>query len=504
MTPFLKRFLVDNENNYKLIFNPNWFNGFGSKIHQTQADLRLDYEFQSGYKLTSLTAYHDRKYMQRFDIDNRAGYDLPNPLYPDNPNTLPYLAFDNQTQGLRTDHSQEFRLTSPVDGRFDWNLGVSHLYESPRSGLISHNATGPTNFTRISDINTRTSAIFGGAHFAFLPNFTLTVEGRYQWDDLYVHPLYVRDTLLVGIDGEPLQETFTNFSPRISVDYQYSPNTMAYVLYSRGYKPGGFNTAVRTNTPAQNEYIESQGGNGAPTYDQERLDNYEFGIKTTFLDDRARVAVSFYHDKWLDGQVANVISVPANPDLPIGNGNTTGIQAPITNSGLIILQGIEFQGEVQATSHLHFNATFALNDTDVRHYETCSDCVQILGTTAADGEVPNAPKWTAAAGATYTNHLVGDWNWTGRIDYNYLGKQFIDYTNMAWTHSANLFNVHVGAQNDKYQVTAFVKNLTDNSTPPSVTRITNGFYQFFPPRQHSIDYTLPEKRTVGVRFNYRF
>ena len=104
----------------------------------------------------------------------------------------------------------------------------------------------------------------------------------------------------------------------------------------------------------------------------------------------------------------------------------------------------------------------------------------------------------------YAAHLVDEWRWFSRVDYTYKGKMFIDYTNLAWVQAANRVNVSAGVDNDKLRFTAFVRNLTKNSTPPSLTRITNGFYNFFPPRQHSINYTLPEKRTFGVAVSYDF
>jgi iron complex outermembrane receptor protein len=279
---------------------------------------------------------------------------------------------------------------------------------------------------------------------------------------------------------------------------------MAYALYSRGYKPGGFNTVVTTITDWQRGYVVSQGGNGSVTFDQERLDNYEVGLKSTFLENRARVAISLYYDKWLDGQVPNQISVPADPTLPPGGTNTARIVSPVTNAGKIDLYGVEAQADFQITAKLLANLTFAYNGTDVKHYETCSDCLQILGTRTADGSVPNAPKVTGAAGLTYTDDLIDDWQWFSRADYTYRGKMFIDYTNLAWVQASNRVNLTLGVEKEQLRVTAFVRNVTNNSTPPSVTRITNGFFNFFPPNQHSINYSLPDKRAYGVSASYDF
>lgn len=81
-----------------------------------------------------------------------------------------------------------------------------------------------------------------------------------------------------GAAALPLDSTFKSFSPRVSLDWSFAPGSMAYALYSRGYKPGGFNSIVSTLSPAQIAFLITQGGNGNPTFDQERLDNYEVGF----------------------------------------------------------------------------------------------------------------------------------------------------------------------------------------------------------------------------------
>jgi iron complex outermembrane receptor protein len=506
MTPFLAGILLGNSQNYHLIFDPSWQRSFGLKRDELQEELNINFEFLPGYNVSSLTAYHYDKEEAHWDIDNRAGYAVPNPFFSatSGPNVLPYYGFDLGGQSLDTDFSEEIRITSPQDRAFSWSFGGDYLiYKTPGSSLIGEIPSGPADFGGVTHSSTSTPAVFGGIRYTFLPKLTLSIEARYQWDNLFQHQIYVGNNLATGLAAQPLKGTFKSFSPRASLNYDFAPNSTAYVLFSRGYKPGGFNTAVLSNTAAQNAFISGQGGNPNLTFAQERLDNFEFGIKQTFLDGRARVAVSFYRDKWVDGQVPDNISVPANPLLPIGAGNTTRIESPVTNAGLIYLEGIEWEGDMQITSHLGFSSTFALNNTDVVHYETCSDCLQILGTTTAHGAVPNAPRIQGAGAFTYTDHLLADWNWDGRIDYLYVGRIFVDYTNLAWIQQSQHVNLHLGVSREKLRLEGFVTNLTHNSTPPSVDRIVNGF-TFFGQNQTSLDYTLPDKQSFGVRASYRF
>ena len=69
--------------------------------------------------------------------------------------------------------------------------------------------------------------------------------------------------------------TFVNFTPRLGLDYHLTPQVMAYVSYSRGFKSGGFD--MRGNAAV---YPQTENG-----YNSETADNYEAGIKSTLLDD---------------------------------------------------------------------------------------------------------------------------------------------------------------------------------------------------------------------------
>lgn len=504
MTPFLQNILVNNSPGNVLIFNPDWSNHFGLQRRALQGDIRVDFEFLPGYTLSSLTAMHYDKQGDRWDIDNRAGDNVANPFYGAIPNTLPYYEFDLTNLTLNRDWSEELRVVSPQDRMFTWSFGADYLHNfTPGSSLFGEIPVGPANFGSITPATTETPAIFGGVGIKLMPKLTLSLEARYQWDKLTAETFYNGNNPTTGIARQALNGTFTSFSPRMSLSYQYASNSSAYALFSRGYKPGGFNTAVLFDSPGQLAFIAAHGGNEALTYAQERLDNYEFGIKSTFLNGRARTLVSFYYDKWVDGQVPAQIDVPANPLLPPGGSNPTHEESPITNAGLIDLKGIEFEGDILLTEHLVFNSSFAINDTDVVSYKTCSDCLEILGTDAAHGHVPGAPKYKGSLAGTYTDHLLGDWDWHGRIDYVYSGSQYADWSNVTWTQPSQLIDVFVGISTAKIRLEGFVKNLTNNSAPLSVTHQVNAF-TFFSVNQNTWDYALPDKRTFGIRASYNF
>src|SRR5207249_1919076 len=123
-------------------------------------------------------------------------------------------------------------------------------------------------------------AVFGGLYFDVLQDLTVSAEARYQWDRVKNIP-YVgaAGTQLTGTAANLLANTFKSFSPRVSIDYKFAPNSTVYALWSRGYRPGGFNAALSTSPADVIAALRQAEPNAGPTFLQEQLDNYEAGIK---------------------------------------------------------------------------------------------------------------------------------------------------------------------------------------------------------------------------------
>ena len=80
------------------------------------------------------------------------------------------------------------------------------------------------------------------------------------------------------------------------------------------------------------------------SFKQEKLDNYEVGIKGTWLDNRIQTAIGGYFDQWRNGQVSNSIAVQTPTNIQM----VTATQ----NVGSVDMYGIEFTGAFAATEHL--------------------------------------------------------------------------------------------------------------------------------------------------------
>ncbi|GLK44212.1 TonB-dependent receptor [Novosphingobium resinovorum] len=482
--------LIANSANYPTIFDPRFNKSTGLKRETLQADLRMDWELGGGLMLSSLTAYHSDKTQTGLDLTFRDTSGIANPTaaLPGAPSYIKWLL---NYQSYVTDFSQELRLTSGQDQPLRWTVGASYFTADYDSGAIwGINPYGTGNSATLTNQKPKTPAIFGAVYFDVTPQLTISAEGRYQWDK-------IKSSVLASSSGvyyaSPIvqQATFKSFSPRLTLDYKFAPDSTAYVLFSRGYRPGGFNGAYDALTTTEKAQIATTGGS---TYKQEKLDNYEAGIKTAFLNGKASIRAAIYVDKYRDGQVSN--SYTYYPD----GSATINLLSVVENLGAVNLWGVELEGNVTPMEGLSLNGSFGLADSKIKNF-ICAECLNIGGTTDATGnKLSGVPRLTWTAGVQYDHQLSDAWSGFARVDYRHRGRQYVDNYNAAWSRNDDKVDLRLGARQDGgLAVEAFVTNLFNEQTMVGgratdlVTLTTN-----------EIRLALPEKRRMGVRFSYEF
>ena len=497
--------------------NPNWQvfgTGFkkdgGIRRKASQADLRIDWEFGGGYTLSSLSATHFDKTMTLIDLNYRDGRNVANELYtPATAATrVPWRQFLLVSQGRLKDWSQELRLTSPTEQRLRWTIGANYIeLYSPGGTVYGLTPSGPLFTAAITQQEVTTPSVFGGAYFDLTDTLTLSAEARYQEDELTQTPkVGTNGVPVTGTAATPLNNTFTSFSPRLSIDWKYAENSTLYALYSKGTRPGGFNAALVTSTPATLAQILAVVPNAGLTFEEEELVNFEVGLKSTWLEGRARTQLTVFKNEWKNGQVANSIPVVA----PGGVANLIGLTV---NNGTADLKGLEFEGEIRATENLRLAATFGYNDTEVKSFgvgpgglPNCSDCNFIYGSFngVIGNELPTVPKITWSASADYSRRLTDSLDWFGRADYSFQGKKHTDFANYTTVGDNQNLNLRLGVRNEKFTVEAFVTNATDEDTVLSALLGIDVFTFLTPTNKNEIRFSPPIPRAYGLRITYDF
>ena len=494
VNPTIYNILVNNALNLEPnLFDPHWMAHFGAKQLNEAAHAVVDYTTPGGWTINSTTAFHFTKYQALVQPNYRDGTGVPNTA----PNRVfNWVSFYLLFQGKGWDGSQELRVTSPQDWKLRFTGGANYLnYISPGNDNYGIQPSGPGVSGTLTRTVNSTPAVFAGLYYDVIPDVTIGAEARYQWDKITAKAKFPVPATAAA--REVLRNTYKSFSPRVTLDWKFQQGGVVYALWSRGYRPGGFNTQV-VGQPAS---VLAQFGNLGVNlaYAQEQLDNFELGLKSTWLDGRIQTAVGGYFDKWKNGQVTNSISVQTPTNIQM--------VSVTQNVGAVDLSGIEATGAFAVTKDLLVTANANYVHSNIKAYIFTPNGTRINGTTNVNGHsFPNAPVgWTFTITPTYTAQLTADWEWFARADWKHRGRYYVDASNIAWIPARDIFDLHLGVKRDNLNIEAFALNLTDNTT------FQNGEYgadatccSLGAANINEIRLLLPARRQFGVKATYNF
>lgn len=396
----------------------------------------------------------------------------------------------------------------------------------------------PAFYTR----DTRYLALFGRVRFDVTDTLRLGLEARQNEDRItYTLPGYrLQDTSLsrltpvclpeleqgatfMGVFGPgvpppgtvvacPREETvsFSEFTPRITLDWQATDDALVYGSIARGYKPGGFNV---------NEVSELTGQGYLPEF----VTAYEFGLKTQWLNRRLTVNADVYFNDYTDQQ----IGVQRNQ---AGSGGSVLAVPGISNAAAVETRGFELDADWFMDNGLRLTLGYAYTDAEFQTYvqgpppgaaaadfaacgvpdgQTSSPQFRAeAGNICADfsgNAVPKNPEHAVNFNAFYSRDFGTSGNsWFVEAFTRYQSKRFVDEANLSWTPSFTVVDLTAGVELDALTLTAFVRNATDDDTIRSAQRQVNpGSPEGFAPGRAIVAY-LPEPRTFGVRASVAF
>lgn len=420
--------------------------GFNDRENLTTS-LSMDWDVGGDYTLTSITGFNDLNFESAIDNDYSA-------------RSIRFLS----QRIAQEEFSQEIRITSPGADRFRWMLGGYYyhlktdtstndlfigaaaslavsLFGSPFGGLLPLGIINDTHET------TENFAVFGQAQFDVTDRLGFTFDGRWSTEDksafaVDTHPI----TKVQAIFDD--SATFDAFTPRFTIDFEATDNIFLYASAAKAVKSGGFNVVTAAGAILPNER----------TYDQERSWNYEVGAKTTFMDGRAHLNVAAFYTDWND-QIVRAL------------GATFAVLN--ANAGATTAKGIEVEVDANLAEGLDFRGGFAFTDSEYDRY-TFGALAGLGVNPVLDGtRLQFVSKYTANGTLMYRRPVFADYDWTARADIFYQSDQSIVQTADAFVGDATTINLRTGIENDRYALSAFVENVTEENSAVTGAFITN-------------------------------
>lgn len=365
--------------------------------------------------------------------------------------------------------SQEFQLLSDPGEALQWIVGAFYL--NNRTGhedlrFIRSNFLDE-GISRHSILNTDSVAGFGQLTYELAPELKVTAGLRYTKDYLSNSQVYTgttRSTVpappAVNAPGVlsnivPKQKTsYDNLSYRVSVDYHLTPAIMLFASLNTGYKSGVYNVGSLCTV---NVVGNCPSANIAPPVEPEKLTSYEAGFKSELFDRSLRFNASIFHYDYRNLQVTTLVGTP--------------IVALLQNAAKARVRGLDAEVNFAPTSRLVINGAIELLDAKYTDFPNAAAFspraaapfgnATVLLANAKGNQLSRAPKFSGAAGATWTIPL-GDGEIALNANYTYNSGFYWEVTNRLKQEAYGLLNLEATfAPNENLSLKLWGRNVAN-------------------------------------------
>lgn len=451
-------------------------------------NLRISHNLTPEMRIASVTGFIGTDSTRRSDLDQTS---------------LDIVTRENDFEATSWSQELRFEVTKEY-----FDLVIGGLYAKDEQERTSHIFMGEDRQIGDLFVLPPTVAFPPGTPRATINRDTneFDTESLAGFVDLTLRPLdrleliaggrYTRDEVRTGatnvfvFGGAPLpdvsgKEVFKDFSPRLSLRYQVSPDANVYGLVSKGYKAGGVNVGHDDdNDPFSDRF------------DKETLWNYEIGFKSEWFDNRLRLnAAAFYMD-WKNLQLETFFLLdPAD----------ISSQVELThNVSKAKSKGFEVELAAAVAQGLVLSGGLGYLDSEIKSGET----IVITGGAPVHVQglpVPKSPKWTGNLAAQYNFETpLGDSyiraNWVYRsssyADVEAIGARQLGLPEFPYKlPQYDVFGLSAGfTWRERVSVSAYVENLfgEDYYTSTSENFGLGGIR------------LRPHPRIIGVNLNWKF
>ncbi len=410
--------------------------------------------------------------------------------------STPFTLYHTDRPARWRQTTNELRLTKGGTGPLTFVLGA-YLWDSRYTINLKNyiGFAGPPLLTSAQDVSqtNKSWAIYGEADYELTDKLTLTLGARYTHDTktsvVNDKPIFIYGSLveanpiatiqpsLAGgqiVMASPVKASWSKFTPRVSLGYNFTPDVMAYALWSRGYRGGGFN-----GRPASI-------GSATTPYNPETLDNYELGFKTEFANGRVRLNGATFLMKYNDMQ--QDLDVPAP-------GTSTGRESRTLNASSAELKGFELDLTAQLTENLRLHGNIGYLDSK---YKNFVGDIYSTGTPvdATFLRLRRSPKWTWTVGAFYEAKVGDNASAWFAGDVHYIGAHEVSFLNNPNLRNDGqyLIDASINVKLNNTTVSLFGKNL-NNEQGLTIGYDVQGVWSYGSPRP---------RRTYGVALTQTF
>jgi iron complex outermembrane receptor protein len=456
-------------------------------------DLTVNYDF-GGVNLISITTYTDRDVLVYRDATQLTGSITGQPGVFD-PAGLSEAVYTlnaplADTTAVET-WSEELRLASNGDGRFDWLVGafyseIDRDYAqdltvagfSALTGIPSAGVVAPTDHLYFSTVpyTLKQYAFFAEGTLALTDKLDATAGVRYsnyeEERKLTFDGIFAVQTIAVPGSVED-----DDVSPRFILSYEATDNLTFNAQAAKGFRLGGINDPLNAPLCGAAD-LATFGAIRKDTFDNETVWNYEGGMKARLGGGRGTFALAgFYSDI-------------ENLQATIDAGNCSSRIIANVDSARSI--GAEAEFSYRLTDAFDVALSASWNESELTSSVVDAGGAPVQG--LRDGNrLPTVPEFQAAASATYEAPVNDKMRGFANATYQYVGDRITQISDQESNPRTvtlipigapsvatltfplelpeyQIVNLRAGLRGDTWEVAAFVNNVGDERAELAIDR----------------------------------
>jgi iron complex outermembrane recepter protein len=381
-----------------------------------------------------------------------------------------------------SNHNQYDELNAIYDSaRLRNVLGANYSQES-NDDFFNNPLPPLNNINLIVDTNAGydSRGVFDQMTYRLTDEFRLTAGLRYSQD----HQQYPAKEIICGLNtlffGGPVpagctvlpyssgEGSWSKVNWKAGVEYDLNSSTLSYLTVSTGYKAGGLNASGGAQPDTQ--------------FKPEDVTNYEIGMKSRLLDDRASLNVALFYEDYTNLQVnqfANLAFLTENA-------------AKAANYGV----EIESRWHVTPQDHLEGFVTY-LHATYKEYSNAVDQNTNINYPTLAGKFEPNAPQESLRVQYSHDFELGANGKLTPSAAVYWQAKSYLREFNLPIdlvpAYSKTILRLTYVDSSERWKGEAFVNNLEDKAVRNGELLFLGQYYSYYNP-----------PRTFGLRLFYRY
>lgn len=423
----------ENLNNYKEVTSDL---DSKDKTSSTMYALKIKYDL-GNYQLQSITTKRDIDNTTKYDNDFTNIYERTNHMFKD-------IKLRNISQELRLSSSTENLnwLVGIYIDKEDYTMDYHYdKYVTMGGGMVFKGHD-------IYEVDGNSLGLFTHGDYSLTDTLNIIAGIRYDRDTKYFKEIQDSfDPTRLNLADQ--SNSYSEFSPKLGLNYKLNDTSSIYTNISKGYKSGGYYAF------APRDELKK--------YEKETLWNYELGTKNSFLDNSLLLnGTIFYMDidnkqfvSYYDGE------------------------SYMSNAAKATSKGIELDLNYVFNDNITLFAAYGFNISKFKDFKDDRGDY-------SDNYHPNAPKYNYTLGVSYRDAS----GYFTRINLNGYAKRYIDKENTLSKEAYEVVNTKIGYETSSYDIYLYANNLFDKEYDSLYTSATTTIYS--------------QPREIGMQLAYKF